>query len=614
MGFTFGGTPASGPAPGANPPCAAPGTSGSTSGGGFTFGGTAAAQATTTAAPSTGNAAPSSGFSFAGSTSAAPATGAPSTSAPATSGFSFAGNAPSTSTAAAPTLTSGFTFASAPSAPASSGAPPPATTPVVTVPEYASVFPNMKIIDKLDKLLPNASEDSDDGSLAAQELNHILNCSPGQDTANVFGAYLAKPQPLEWKHKDAALREKLKANPHVSLHGHTAALTPPMLDEVFKLSDELRISEVDALALYAEASLRETRLRLQDQLEYSFVDNALTGTVEPFVLGCDVFRASRELFFYERSCAMKAILKLIQYRLALNTAVLAASDQLVVANLVDNLVTFIREWTGRTEALEQELSNASKPAQNMFGLQPSPADKEEETKIFKVHLKFGYSQRQTASESLFYLTYNTQCTPNEVGSLIDAIKDLTNGDSPTSGLPLLDPFHDVPSAYHDPPAVASDQFPFTQALPPLREKNPVEWEHELVDQVWKSGGKPQLLQCVSTLVLSVVCALDSRHELIDRTTHAVNPFGAVSCRIFVFFCACLFSNSRVSSFPLRFSRGMRFFRHKAKIPSSYYQCTVGLTRKEMPVEIGRGKIFGDSWLRRMLCCYARYLLSPILHV
>lgn len=386
----------------------------------------------------------------------------------------------------------------------------------------------MEIIAKLDALLPQASQDSDDGRLAAQELFHVLDCTTsGQDVANIFGAYLAKPQPLEWKQKDAALRQKLKANPHVSLHGQTAPLTPSMLDEVFKLSDELRISEVDALALYAEASLRETRSRLEDRLEYSFVENCLTGSVEPLVLGDNAFRASQELHFYERSFAIKAILKLIQYRLELNPSVLAATDQLLLANLVDNLVTFIREWTRRTEALEQELSTASKPAQNLFGLQPPPTDTKKEPNFAMVHLKYGYSQRQTASESLFYLTYHTQCTPEEVGSIIDLIKDLTNGTSETTGLPLLDPFHNVPNAYYDDPAAANPQFPFTQALPPLREKDPVEWEHELVEQVWKAGGKPQLLQCVSTLVLAGICALDSRHELIDRNTHTVNAFGKV---------------------------------------------------------------------------------------
>ena len=537
MAFSFGAPPAaSGGTNGGNTPAPAPAAPGTSIGGGFSFGSTTNASGTSsapsfgaTATSGTAASAPATGgFSFGGSTPAPSVT-----TAPATSGFNFGGGstpapAPAPS-APTPAPATAFTFAHAPSAasaPATSNVSTQTSTPVVTVPEYSAVFPNLKIIEKLDELLPKASQESDDGRLAAQELYHVLDCSPSQDVSKVFGAHLVKPQPCEWKAKDNVLREKLRTNPHVSLYGQTAAMTPPMLDQVFKLSDELHISEVEALVLYAEASRRETRMRLQNRLEYSFVDNALTGSVEPVVLGDDIFRTSRELYFYERSCAVKAILDLIQYRLALNTAVLAATDQLLLANLVDNLVTFIREWTSRTEALEQELSNASKPAQNPFGLQPPPTQKDE-LNFAKVHLKLGYSQRQTAAESLFYLTYHTQCMPEEVGKIIDVIRDLTNGSSETSGLPFLDPFHDVPNAYYDPPAVASNQFPFTQALPPLREKDSVEWQHELVDQVWKSGGKPQLLQCVSTLVLSVVCALDTRHELIDRTTHSVNDFGAV---------------------------------------------------------------------------------------
>lgn len=551
MAFNFGAPPGPAAAPGAgnnngntaSTTPAAPGTSGST---GFSFGGGTNAPATTpastgTAAPSTNAPAPAaSGFSFGGTP--APATTTPPTAAPATGAFGFGGgnNAQSNAAPTPAAPSSSFSFAHAPSAASSPAAPTPAAsatspaiTPAVTVPEYTSIFPNMTIIEKLDTLLPQASlsQDSDDARLAAQELQHVLNCTvpASQDVTQVFGSYLAKPTVLEWKQPDLQLRERLRQNPHVSLHGQTAALTPSMLQEVFQLSDELHIAESDALALYAEASKRETRTRLQDRLEYSFVDNSMTGSIDPLVLGDDVFRASRELYFYERNFAIKAILELAQYRLALDPSVLQATDQLLVANLIDNLVTYIREWTARTDALEQEFANATRPAQNMFGLQPPPVDPKNETNFAKVHLKFGYNQRQTAAESLFYLTYNTQCTPQEVASLIDLIRDLTNGTSDTTGLPLLNPFQDVPSAYVVPtPGVANNQFPLMQPLPPLREKDAVEWHHELVDQVWKMGGKPQLLQCVSILALAGITSLDSRHELIDRNTHTVNSFGVVS--------------------------------------------------------------------------------------
>ena len=533
MAFNFGvpaPTPAtSGDASGGS--AAASAASGSSTGGGFTFGASAAgttfgaSQTPLTAAQPT-TAAPAAGvFNLGGNASepttaftAAPAAGLASGSTPAPS---TTAPAPTATGGAAPTA-GGFSFASPPTA--TSSASSNATS--ATVPEFETVFPNTKILSKLESLLPTASASSGEGRLAAQELIHVLQCNP-----ECFGSQLAKPQAFVFKAKDVALREKLKTHPHVTLHGQTTGLTPVMLNEIFELADELRISELEAMALYDVACMPETRARLQDQVKKSFVDNVLTGSIHPLELGNDVIRAARELYFYERSCALKAVHLLIQSRLEQNTAIIAASDQLLNANLLGNLVGLVREWTRLADELERELNKPSAPAQNTFGfLRPPSSDNTEETRFAKVLLAFAYGERQVASECLFFLTYHTQCTADEVASLIDLVKDLTNGTSETTGLPLLDPIRDVPSAFYDPAPANVNPWgaPFTSALPPLREKNPVEWEEELVKEVWKQGGKPQLLQCVSTLVLSVVCAMDSRHELIDRNTHAINVFGTVS--------------------------------------------------------------------------------------
>jgi predicted transcriptional regulator len=370
------------------------------------------------------------------------------------------------------------------------------------------------------------SDTSDEGRLAAQELVHQLECTP-----DGVGSQLASPPAFVYKAKDIALREKLRTHPHVTLHGQTTGLTPAMLNSIIELADELRISELDAMALYAEASKSEIRMRLQDLVGKGFVENALTGSIDPLDLGNDVFRAARELYFYERSCALKTVHLLMQSRLEQTPVVVAASDQLLNANLVGNLVGLVREWTRLAEELERELSNASTSTQTAFGLvRPAQTQNPAETRFAKVLLAFAYGERQVASECLFFLTYHTQCTADEVASLIDLVKELTNGSSETTGLPLLNPILNVPSAFHDPAPATVNPWgaPFTSALPPLREKHPVEWEEELVTDVWKQGGKPQLLQCVSSLVLSVVCALDSRHELIDRDTHDINFFGKVS--------------------------------------------------------------------------------------
>jgi hypothetical protein len=530
MAFNFG-DPAPTPAPGGGTSgsAAAPATTG---GVGFTFGASAAAPAAPTfgAAQTAGTAATpaapaAGGFSFGGNASAptAPAAGlafgsapAPNTTAP----------APMATGGAAPTpVAGGFSFSSGAASTAGPSIPPSNATSAV-VPEFGTVFPYMKIYHKLEELLPKASESSDEGRLAAQELIDVLQCTPES-----FGSQLANPQAFVYKAKDVALREKLMTHPHVTLHGQTTGLTPDMLNQIIKLADELRISELDAMALYDEASKPGTRVRLQSLVEESFVEKALTGSIDPLDLGNNVFRAARELYFYERSCALKAIHLLTQSRLEQTIMIVAASDQLLNANLVGNLVGLVREWTRLAEELERELSNAStSSSQNTFGLlRPAPTQKPEETRFAKVLLAFAHSERQVASECLFFLTYHTQCTADEVASLIELVKDLTNGTSETTGLPLLNPILDIPSAFHDPAPATVNPWgaPFTSALPPLREKHPVEWEEELVKEVWKQGGKPQLLQCVSSLVLSVVCALDSRHELIDRDKHAVNFFGKV---------------------------------------------------------------------------------------
>lgn len=188
---------------------------------------------------------------------------------------------------------------------------------------------------------------------------------------------------------------------------------------------------------------------------------------------------------------------------------------------------------------------------------------------------FAHSQRQLVTECLFLLSYHTQLTVEEVVALIDLIRDLTNGDdggvsssssslSLGEGLPLLDPlFDDVPSPFEvdaSSPTLGVGGLPswqqqqqsqsslygsssfyrgggggggdaiFNQWQPhpisvsPPKLKDAKEWEDELVALLWKRG-QPQLLRCVSSLILTVVCALDATHVLVDRTSHGPNVFG-----------------------------------------------------------------------------------------
>jgi hypothetical protein len=119
-----------------------------------------------------------------------------------------------------------------------------------------------------------------------------------------------------------------------------------------------------------------------------------------------------------------------------------------------------------------------------------------------------------------FRAYHTQLTEPEVVALIDLVQELTNGDDSgkNPGLIILDPFADVPDPFKDAsPTMASQVWPFQNTSPPLQEKDPLAWQKELVEQTWETG-LPQLLRCVSTLVTSIICALDGRN--VARPNHS----------------------------------------------------------------------------------------------
>jgi len=154
-----------------------------------------------------------------------------------------------------------------------------------------------------------------------------------------------------------------------------------------------------------------------------------------------------------------------------------------------------------------------------------------------------------------------------------------------SGLPSLDPFKDVatwieegfdgqqqPQQQQQQQQVAQGFYPSSPFLSNLhtptkqkqqqqqQKKHHCEWEEELVTSLWSvsglthrrhrhrhrvletsslhhhrtttgttsdvvGGGKPQLLKCVTTLMLSTVCSLDGKNILMDRDLHGPNSFG-----------------------------------------------------------------------------------------
>jgi len=344
-----------------------------------------------------------------------------------------------------------------------------------------------------------------------------------------------------------------------------------------------------------------------------------------------IIQTARRLFFHERSALLSTVYNLIRHRVEAYTtlvsnedhddddnidrgnnkssstsAVLVATDQLVTNGLVDNLIKTVRELTGVMEGIANGLrngggagagaaSNTTTPppggptgfGTGMFGstttttttttAQPTStlSNKKKNLDMEYALLGFTQMQRQIASECLFYLAYHTQLTVGEVTSIIDLVKELTNGSSSSSsgggggssGLPLLDPLlMDVPSPYLEDglttttmmmgggigssssstnAASAATSSWYQQQLqqqqqqqqyqqgwnqlppPPTtmpKMKDAKEWNDELITNLW-GRGQPQLLQCVSTLLMSITCAFDSRHVLVNRESHGPNSFG-----------------------------------------------------------------------------------------
>jgi hypothetical protein len=398
---------------------------------------------------------------------------------------------------------------------------------------FESVFPNDKIYSDVKKLIATSSLPSEEGREAASDL--IEQLRPGGDDKST-GRLLTSPKPLQYTGPDHQVRNQLQSNATVVLPGNReASLLPEMLREVLSIADDLRISEKEALTLYAAASQQPIRTMLEDRLDESLIDRAMSSHEEnagmgPVVFGTNVVKAAKELYFFERQQLLRTILLLAQSRIEASQQpwgqlVLHASDNLLQNNLISNLITLIRDWTKLITRIEKQLARNEATEANSFST--LPRDRKKKFHFDSVHLMFALQERYTAAECLFYFAYHTQYTAKEVGEMIDVIKDLTNGVEGDNGLLLLNPFHDVPSPYENRPQVDQAWAQFHSSLPPLKEKGHLKWEQELVKNVSKTS-KPQLLHCVSALVMACISALDAKQVLHDRDTHMDNSIGSVS--------------------------------------------------------------------------------------
>lgn len=498
-------------------------------------------------------------------TAEAPGTSAPATNPTPAAAFNFGNSAAAQTTtpASGTQFPSTGTFGLA----ASGNAAQALSTNVnslMQIPDFNDAFPNLEIWSTLKRWTSKLSGQTDEARWAGQELLHFLRCETPSDSV---GQALAKPQILQLTRPDEARRQNLRAKPVVLLNGNTEApLSQQIFEDVLSLANDLQVSEVQAIALYWQASDASVRSMIQAEND-SLVDKALSyvedkQTKRPKGFNA-ITKAARELYFLERSALLKSLRYLLQSRLEGRRIILEASDGIIRNNLVINLVSLIREWTGRILELEIQLSNQRDEQANMsLPISLQLPKKSKQPGFEKVHLVHAQQERQTAVECLFYLSYHTQLECGEIVAIIDLIKDLTNGFNGSGGLARFSPFTDIPSPY-EPTAVTTNGFaasftsPFTPAVSPLKEKDVLSWQREFVSKMWDKGA-PHLLNCIAPLVLSAMCAMDARQQLIDRDLHGPNPFGVVrhlfdgnrQHKLNVLSCALFVPNDRETSFCL----------------------------------------------------------------
>ena len=508
-----------------------------------------------TPAPASGSTpAPASAFGgFGGSSTPAPA--ATSTPAPAFGGFgSSSTNAPASSTTPAPapafggfggSTTTTNTPAPAPGS-TSAPAPPPAfgfggsstTTPApapqpgttttttpgatprphatITMPQFDSTFENIDVWSKVRQLCSGSGKTL----LAGEDLKHYVSTNA---TTSL------KPQAVEWTQPNNALRQQLAQNPTIGVDESdptkTTTLSRDILEQILLLSTDLRISEPHAATLYAEVSSHYETISGLISTKGSVVGDSGSSIIDMIQSKGNYNHCSKlasKFYFYERHLKLESILYLVESREQKDPDIIMATDSLLKnGQLVPNLISLVREYTQRIQMLQQEiLTTRSDPAFG-GGIFPGQQQQQQQPSFAQVHLMFYVQERQAAVETLFFVAYSTQLEPSEVESLIDIIRDLSQG------APKPSPFTDVPSAYESSGGLmnqpswpgSSSNFSWQPKM-----KNQLQWQNELVQQICESG-QTDLMQCIALLVSATVTAMDTKQTLLNRDLHGPNAFG-----------------------------------------------------------------------------------------
>lgn len=530
-GFAFG-APSTTPAPGritgtAPTPAAPAGLFGAAS---TTTPGTAPTPAAAGAGGATGTPSPAPGFQFGAASGPAPAAGGgTATSAAPASLFGVSTPIPATGSTAAPTP-------GATAAPTTFGATPgstaptlsPAQQPTVIVPGFDETFTSLLVWAKVKKICQTLASSSNNS--AGIEAVHLAGQELGACLAQHATTTL-KPQMVAVVGPDHSLRTQLQQKPVIGLDGDatkTRNLTARNLHEVLWLATDLQISETDAMALYVQVASRLDEFKgilskNHDNaggsggglLNKAFSSNATQQYSEQG-------KVAREFYFFERHLQLQTLLFLAQKRLENDARIIEATDYLLSqqqCNVVPNLVQLVRGYNQRVRELRNQVQSREAPGNpqprwSPASSQSASAATNSTMDFANVHLLFCQQERQTATEILFFLAYHTQLTVDELTAMIDLIKDLS------AESPKLSPYSDVPSAYEPEDAVNTHFF----SSMPWQEKNPLQWQHEFVQQTCRTG-QTQLMQCIAILLVAAMAAMETRHTLHNRELNGPNHFG-----------------------------------------------------------------------------------------
>ena len=423
----------------------------------------------------------------------------------------------------------------------------------VNVTTYDEVLPSRSVWYKVDSLLRTISSSSSTGVSALngeidvafkakQELIHLLK---DLESPNSFAQQLLLRNRtnsiLEKVSPDNSLRQRLQQRPVVSLSikqpdgtvtQQEATITPTMLNDICTIADDLMVSEIVATALYQQAASSEV------PFQSKFVQRLLTNSNVTHDAK-SVSWMAREMYYSQSSLLLHSCLSLLQNRLRENdlesslNPVTEATDYLLQAGLITNLIDLVREYTQRIDTLLVE-NNEGRATPGNFALS-SPQTTNETAAHFwrnEVVLQACYGERQLAVECLYFIAYNTQMKGDEVVSLMDLLCHITNN------CIILDPYTDVPDPMEVIPFTSpatSSMHSFNSAAPwlaqqPQREKDALAWERELVSTAMQTG-QPQCLRCGCTILVALFSALGDKAIFMDRMTHVPNTIGIVRAEI-----------------------------------------------------------------------------------